>query len=121
MVTFYWLGGSGSWFDSANWNTDPSGVGQSGIPGAQDTAVIASGTADLGSSSPTVAGFDQADDATLTGTGVLTVTGAADFKEDPLHPSLEAGSGTTGIIRLTYHGTSCRMPRNREASGYDQR
>lgn len=39
-ATYFWVGTTGNWNDSANWSTTMNGTGGAGIPGSSDIAII---------------------------------------------------------------------------------
>ncbi|MCO5125384.1 MAG: PEP-CTERM sorting domain-containing protein [Rhizobacter sp.] len=66
-----WFGGTGDWSVGANWS--PAG----GPPGADDTAIINAGNAQLGADTA-IAGLDMGG-GQLSGSGKLTVSGASQW------------------------------------------
>ena len=101
MATRYWMGGTGLWNVSTNWNTQPNGSGTAGVPAAGDVVYLSNSapcninaaTAALGSinltgytgtlsggSALNVAGqitFPAAGTASITYTGTITLSGTA--------------------------------------------
>jgi hypothetical protein len=75
--TSTWLGGPGNWNDASKWS---SGI----IPGVNDSVVITSGVVTLDNN--TLIKYFKLNNATVTGTGNLTIAGNFDW------------SGTTGSV-----------------------
>lgn len=40
MATYYWVGNSGNWSNSAKWSLTSGGAGGAGVPGSADTAIV---------------------------------------------------------------------------------
>src|SRR6267143_4297369 len=70
-AAFTWTGSASTdWFNPGNWNP-------SGVPGSTDTAVISSGTAQVGTA--TNVGTVNLSGGTLTGSGDITINGSLNW------------------------------------------
>ena len=83
-----------NWFASDNWlsTTTPP---VSGVPGASDTADIQGGTADLGTTSTTIAALDLSS-GSLIGGATLTLTGTSSFSGGTIGGALDVAN--TGVV-----------------------
>jgi hypothetical protein len=100
MATRYWVGGSGSWTDTARWSATSGGAGGASVPGSTDDAIVnaASGTGTIG-------GYIDVGSLNMTGSTITGINGGINIYGTALAAMLIVPSNVAALVDFGFYNT----------------
>ncbi|MBN8872800.1 MAG: Hint domain-containing protein [Rhodospirillales bacterium] len=98
-ATRVWAGGSGNWYDAANWTSTPTDAAP-GYPVAGDAVTVTAGTVAITQADAAAHGWLEAEHITLAGTGGAPVLSLDGVEIGPDTTILTSGDQARGVLDI---------------------